>query len=81
MMEHISDFINLYKKVINVDEIKEWLKELSIGDELPVRDYGYRETARLARKCLALLRKQEEEIKDLRPKAWAWEEHSSGYNR
>jgi hypothetical protein len=36
-------------------EVMEWLKELALGDELPVRDYGYKETARLAKKCLALL--------------------------
>jgi hypothetical protein len=48
-----------------MDEIKEWLRELSIGDELPVRDYGYKETARLARKCLALLNDYENDYNSL----------------
>ena len=41
-----------------MDEVKDWLINLSIGDAYPVRDYGYKETARLANKCLALLKEK-----------------------
>ena len=42
-----------------MDEVKDWLINLSIGDAYPVRDYGYKETARLANKCLAMLKAKE----------------------
>ena len=48
-----------------MDEVKDWLINLSIGDAYPVRDYGYKETARLANKCLALLKEQEKQINEL----------------
>ena len=38
-----------------MDEVKDWLMELSLGDELPARNYDCKEMARLAKKCLALI--------------------------
>lgn len=43
-----------------MDEVKEWLTDLSFGDAYPVRYHDHKETARLAKRCLNLLKEQEQ---------------------
>ena len=71
----LEDILSDLSSIKKVCTFRESTTEKDIEKEMWV-DWAF-----IMDKTSELIKKQANEIKELRPKAWAWEEYMSGYNR